>query len=302
MGQRGGAINTNRSINNCRQKQRLMAFVVMTSMRPLICNAFPSNPQLRRNSMAVYRKRQQACRSSFHSLGFVSSQQSSTSLQMMSTQQTNVTPIINNKPKKHPTTGLLRQLPPLSPHTELVSRATRQTYGAIKDDPKVSNIKRRSIKRGSQTLDYLQQSLCKPLRDTVDTYKRLYKNMHPFERVVMDLTVSSLYTREKSDATLSRLLEEVHEARKEIILLSQDWISKIKESASAKEAFDFTEEGKGSLCQVYEELLGGCWGKILEIQRALRKVPMVRLDCPAVVLVGAPNVGEFICFLLMMLD
>lgn len=195
--------------------------------------------------------------------------------------------------KKAPGTGLLRQLPPLSPHTELLSRASRQTYNSIKDDPKVSNVKRRTQKRGAQTLDHLQQSLCKPLRETVDSYKRLYKNMHPFERVVMDLTVTSLQKRDGT--TLSSLLEEVHTCRKEIMELSKDWISKVKSAGSAKEAYEFTEEGKDSIGKVFDELLGECWGGMVDIQRALRKVPMVRLDCPAVVLVGAPNVGE-LCY------
>ena len=212
-----------------------------------------------------------------------------------SSQSTNKSKIkSSSKPikKKSPGTGLLRQLPPLSPHAEILSRSTRQTYNTIKDDPKVSNVKRRTQKRGAQTLDFLQQSLCRPLRETVDTYKRLYRNMHPFERVVMDLTVTSLQKRDGT--TLSSLLEEVNDARKEVMELSKDWISKIKSAESAREAYEFTEEGKESVGRVFDDLLGDCWGGMVEIQRALRKVPMVRLDCPAVVLVGAPNVGEFV--------
>ena len=115
--------------------------------------------------------------------------------------------------------------------------------------------------------------------------------MHPFERVVMDLTVTSLQKRDGT--TLSTLLEEVNESRKEVMELSKDWISKIKSASTAREAYEFTEEGKESVGKVFDDLLGECWGGMVEIQRALRKVPMVRLDCPAVVLVGAPNVGEF---------
>ncbi len=108
----------------------------------------------------------------------------------------------------------------------------------------------------------------------------------------MDLTVTSLQKRDGT--TLSTLLEEVHTSRVEIMNLSKDWISKIKGSESAKEAFQYLEEGKESVARVWEELLEDCWGGMVEIQRALRGVPMVRLDCPAVVLVGAPNVGELI--------
>ncbi|KAL3777308.1 hypothetical protein ACHAWO_005074 [Cyclotella atomus] len=192
--------------------------------------------------------------------------------------------------KKAPSTGLLRQLPPLSPHTEILSRATRQTYNTIRDDPKISNVKKRTQKRGSQTLDSLQQNLCRPLKETVETYRRLYRNMHPFERVVMDLTVMAL--QKKDGTTLSTLLEDVNECRKEVMELSKDWIVKIKAAESAREAYEFTEEGKESVGKVFDDLLGDCWSGMVDIQRALRKVPMVRLDCPAVVLVGAPNVGK----------
>lgn len=106
----------------------------------------------------------------------------------------------------------------------------------------------------------------------------------------MDLTVMAL--QKKDGTTLSTLLEDVNECRKEVIELSKDWIVKIKAAESAREAYEFTEEGKESVGKVFDDLLGDCWSGMADIQRALRKVPMVRLDCPAVVLVGAPNVGE----------
>ncbi|KAL7519652.1 hypothetical protein ACHAWX_004411 [Stephanocyclus meneghinianus] len=192
--------------------------------------------------------------------------------------------------KQTPSTGRLRLLPPLSPHGEILSRALRQTRHAVKDDPAIANVKRRAQKRGAQTVDCLQQALCRPLRETVDVYRRLYRNMHPFERVVMDLTVTSLQKRDGT--TLDNLLEDVHVCRIEIMTLAKDWIAKIKNSQTAKEAHQYTEEAKASIERIFQDLLDDSWGRMIELQRALRGVPMVTLDSPAVVLVGAPNVGK----------
>ena len=45
------------------------------------------------------------------------------------------------------------------------------------------------------------------------------------------------------------------------------------------------------LGKVFLDLFQEPWSGIMELQKSLRNVPIVRLDCPAVVLVGAPNVG-----------
>ena len=114
--------------------------------------------------------------------------------------------------------------------------------------------------------------------------------MHPFEKVVMELTIRA---RQKRDGlTLSKLLDDVHQGRKELLSLSKDWIYKIKNAASARESFEYTEEAKEVLANVFLDLIQESWTGIAELQKSLRNVPIVRLDCPAVVLVGAPNVGK----------
>ena len=196
----------------------------------------------------------------------------------------------NKKKKKEANTGRLRLLPPLQPSTEILSRAQRQTYQEIKDDTKIANQRRRTQKRGAQTIDALCQKLCAPLKQTVTTYQRELKYMHPFEKVVMELTIRA---RQKKDGlSLSNILEEIHEGRKEILQLSKDWIAKIKNAPTAREAYECTEEAKDVLGQVFLDLIDEPWSGVQELQKSLRNVPIVRLDCPAVVLVGAPNVGK----------
>lgn len=193
------------------------------------------------------------------------------------------------KKKAEANTGRLRLLSPLQPSSEILSRASRQTHNEVKDDLKIANVRRRTQKRGAQTIDAFCQKLCAPLKATVQTYRRELKHMHPFERVVMDLTVRA---RQKRDGlALSAALDEIHEGRKELLQLSKDWIAKIKSSPTARESYECTEEAKEALAEVFRDLIEEPWGGVMELQKSLRNVPIVRLDCPAVVLVGAPNVG-----------
>jgi GTP1/Obg family GTP-binding protein len=204
---------------------------------------------------------------------------------------------VDKNPKKQPqqrkpqsNTGRLRQLPPLQPATEILSRSQRLTYQTIKDDTKIANVRRRTQKRGAQTIDLLCQKLCSPLKHTVQTYERELKYMHPFEKVIMELTIRS---RQKKDGlSLSTLLHDIHQGRKELLSLTKDWIYKIKNAQSARESYEFTEEAKELLSKVFLDLIQESWSGIAELQKSLRDVPIVRLDCPAVVLVGAPNVGK----------
>jgi len=52
------------------------------------------------------------------------------------------------------------------------------------------------------------------------------------------------------------------------------------------------EEGEEALCETFAVLAGDSIDGLLELQKSLRTTPAVRLDTPAVVLVGSPNVGK----------
>jgi len=106
----------------------------------------------------------------------------------------------------------------------------------------------------------------------------------------MELTIRA---RQKKDGmSLSKLLNDIHQGRKELLSLSKDWIYKIKNAASARESYEYTEEAKEVMANVFMDLIQEPWMVVAELQKSLRNVPIVRLDCPAVVLVGAPNVGK----------
>jgi len=46
------------------------------------------------------------------------------------------------------------------------------------------------------------------------------------------------------------------------------------------------------MCKIFSDLAGPSIALLIELQKSLRTTPAVRLDTPAVVLVGAPNVGK----------
>lgn len=180
-------------------------------------------------------------------------------------------------------------MPVVKPPNELVSRA-RKEANRIRPDRDVKNIRNRARKHGAETLNALSQALCIPLRDTVNGYKSELRRLHPFERVVADLTVRA---REKRDGlTLQQVLEEIHEARKIILEAGKDWISKVKSAETAREAGESLEEGMEALVALFEEFASNPVTGIVELQQSLRSAPTVALSTPAVVLVGAPNVGK----------
>lgn len=186
-------------------------------------------------------------------------------------------------------TGGLRRLPVVKPPQELVNRA-RKVAHKTRPDKEVKNIRNRARKHGAESLNALSQALCIPLRDTVSGYKSELRRLHPFERVVTDLTVRA---REKRDGlTLYQVLDEIHEARKIILDAGKDWIAKVKSAETAKEAGEVLEEGVEALIALFEEFATGPVTGIVELQRSLRSAPTVALSTPAVVLVGSPNVGK----------
>lgn len=191
------------------------------------------------------------------------------------------------KPRRN--TGGLRRLPVVKAPDELKNRALKAVR-AVKADKQVSNAKNRARKHGMESLNALTQALCIPLRDVVRGYQYEWKRLHPFERVVADLTTRA--RQEKDGVTLHQVLEDVHDAKKLILSMGKDWIAKVKGSESAREAGESLQEGIDSMVRSFDELAAPHVASIVEIQKSLRSAPVIQLDAPAVVLVGSPNVGK----------
>jgi len=190
---------------------------------------------------------------------------------------------------KNSNTGGLRRLPVVKSPDELIDKAVRSVR-KIKPDKTVKNVRARAKKHGAETLNGLSQALCIPLRDAVRGYKSEWRRLHPFERVVADLTVRA---RQKRDGlSLNDVLDEVHEARKMILDAGKDWIAKVKDADTARDAGAALEDGVEALLDLFRRHAGPPVSSILALQRSLRGAPIVALDTPAIVLVGSPNVGK----------
>jgi nucleolar GTP-binding protein len=199
----------------------------------------------------------------------------------------------NNRNKKNKdsktNTGGLRRLPVVKSTTELINKARKVAF-QTRADTNVKNARNRARKHGAETMDAITKALCVPLRDVVKGYKYELRRLHPFEKVVADLTARS---RQKRDGlVLQDVLDDIHEARKEILIAGKDWTAKAKNAETAKEAMEAMKQGEERMYELFEDLAGEPVKLITELQKALRTTPAVRLDTPAVVLVGAPNTGK----------
>jgi GTP1/Obg family GTP-binding protein len=186
-------------------------------------------------------------------------------------------------------TGGLRRLPVVKSPIELSNKAEKVASWTKVDD-KVKNVRNRARKHGTETLNTLTQQLCVPLRDIVNGYRRELKRLHPFEKTVADLTVRARI--KKDGLTLTVLLDDINEARKMILETGKEWVYKAKYAETAKEANLAKEEGVAHLLSLYKEFAFAPVSGMVDLQRSLRSAPAVQLDSPAVVLVGAPNVGK----------
>ena len=186
-------------------------------------------------------------------------------------------------------TGGLRRLPVVKSPIELSNKAEKVASWTKVDD-NVKNVRNRARKHGTETLNTLTQQLCVPLRDIVNGYRRELKRLHPFEKTVADLTVRARI--KKDGLTLTVLLDDINEARKMILETGKEWVYKAKYAETAKEANLAKEEGVAHLLSLYKEFAFEPVSGMVDLQRSLRSAPAVQLDSPAVVLVGAPNVGK----------
>jgi len=186
-------------------------------------------------------------------------------------------------------TGGLRRLPVVKPSKEMLDRAHKVALWT-KGDESIKNVRNRARKHGTETLNTYTQQLCVPLRDIVNGYQRELRHLHPFEKTVADLTIQARI--KKDGVSLSVMLEEIHEARKLLVATGKDWMYQTKHADTAKEANIAKQEGMESLLSLYEEWVVEPVAGMVDLQRSLRSAPAVQLDAPAVVLVGAPNVGK----------
>mmetsp|Transcript_29322 Transcript_29322/g.59983 ORF Transcript_29322/g.59983 Transcript_29322/m.59983 type:complete len:472 (+) Transcript_29322:34-1449(+) len=187
-------------------------------------------------------------------------------------------------------TGGLRNLPTVTPANELSSRARKKVL-YLKPDSSVKNARLRERKHSAVKITALTNELSVPLRTVVEGFRKQIRRLHPYEAVVADLTVRALEKRGKT--TLDTVLAQIKEVHKEVNFVGKAAAAAAKQADTAADAIALGETGLEATAEVVERpetvklML-----EMVEIAKALRGVPVIELDVPTVVLVGAPNVGK----------
>lgn len=188
-------------------------------------------------------------------------------------------------------TNSLKNLPKVYPSKEIVFKAAKETR-KVEKDTSVKNIRNRVKKYSSQKIDTQIKSLCLPCRDIIRGYKSILHRLHPFEEVVVNLT---LRARQKRDGmTLDTLLNDINEGRKMVLEYGKEAISYTKnECTNSKDIMTALEEYEVKINELFLHHLTAPLLNLVSLQRALRmSLPSIQFYTPAVVLIGAPNVGK----------
>lgn len=198
--------------------------------------------------------------------------------------------VANMKLTDKDTGAFKSMLPDVHIGTAHYKRALR-SLGDIIPDKNIENLRNRNRKYAAQSLDTLMKGLIVPLTNIIKAYSVTMKSLHPFEATVANLTVIS---REKQGFPhLNTILKDVATLRKETSLLAKHYAAQAKKSDSILGASALLEEGKSELSKLYSTApISACLTELYDLQRALRKIPVIELKTPSVVLVGAPNVGK----------
>jgi hypothetical protein len=148
-------------------------------------------------------------------------------------------------------TGGLRRLPVVKRSTEWVQQAKRTAFRVLPDTT-IKNTRNRVRKQGAERLNAITLALCVPLRDVIQGYRRELRLLHPFERVVADLTVRA--RKQKDGLTLHDVLNDLNEARKEILIAGKEWIAKAKTAEAARESAEIMVRCFSSLITLLKKI------------------------------------------------
>eukprot|EP00596_Hydrurales_sp_CCMP1899_P005323 CAMPEP_0119043496 /NCGR_PEP_ID=MMETSP1177-20130426/22762_1 /TAXON_ID=2985 /ORGANISM="Ochromonas sp, Strain CCMP1899" /LENGTH=421 /DNA_ID=CAMNT_0007011733 /DNA_START=130 /DNA_END=1395 /DNA_ORIENTATION=- len=183
--------------------------------------------------------------------------------------------------------------------TELPDTFASQTHykralkglSQVKADYSVKNLRNQERKLTAQSMDALMKGLTKPISEILNAYKTTFRNLHPFEATVADLTVVARVKAGYPD--LSTILSNLKTLRAATSRIGKDYASRGSNSVSAQEAKELLVEGMKELEELYElSAEATSFLDLVALQKDLKRIPVVELETPTVVLVGAPNVGK----------
>ena len=169
-------------------------------------------------------------------------------------------------------------------------RAYRGTK-SVRIDESIKNNRAQNRKLTAESLDTLMKGLTVPITAALDAYRNIFRSLHPFEATVAELTIAS---RVKGGARhVNAILNDLKTLRATTSKLAKDYAARGNIAESSQEARDLLAEGSTKLEELYKHsAIASSLAELLDLQKDLRKIPVVELDTPTVVLVGSPNVGK----------
>eukprot|EP01041_Mallomonas_annulata_P004631 gene4631-9192_t len=189
------------------------------------------------------------------------------------------------------TTGSFkRNLPEVYAAETHFKRALR-SLNRIHIDSTIKNQRNQNRKYAAQSLDALMKGLTVPITKVLDSYKDTYRTLHPFEATVAELTIVS--RTKVGHPHLQDIFTNLKQLRAKTSRLAKDYASRANNATSAIEAKDLLKEGISALETMYMNEAESLYlTELVDIQKDLKRIPVVELNTPTIVLVGAPNVGK----------
>lgn len=170
-------------------------------------------------------------------------------------------------------------------------RRAQRGLKTVRIDDSIKNNRAQYRKLTAESMDTLMKGLTVPITAALDAYRNIFRSLHPFEATVAELTIAS---RVKAGARhVDAILNDLKALRVATSKLAKEYASRGSTAESAIEARELLAEGTLRLEELYKESsISASLGELLALQKDLRKIPVVELDTPTVVLVGSPNVGK----------
>ncbi|CAK0911157.1 unnamed protein product [Prorocentrum cordatum] len=137
-------------------------------------------------------------------------------------------------------------------------------------------------------IEFVRNYLCQPLR-TILGYPRLISKLHPFERLSIELTLTQ--HMEKGGTSFGKLLGIFKSLRQRISEEATVRQRAVKLCQRGREATFIADQAVEDLHELYISH-APIFHQFLQCQAAINSTPVIDLDKPTVVFVGAPNVGK----------
>lgn len=202
----------------------------------------------------------------------------------------------DNKPIIKMQTGAFKtKLPDVFVPATHYKRALRNLKEVVLD-PKITNARNQNRKFTAQTFDALMKGLTIPLTKVLLAYKKTFKELHPFESTVAELTIAARI--KLGHPHLDDILIKIKELNIYTSTIAKEYASKGKNASTSQLAKDILIEGMEKIEDIYKQedinntSLSSTLIDLVNIQKELRKIPVIELNTPTVVLVGSPNVGK----------